>query len=112
MGSMLADGYTFYTIEVCSPDGSSWDIQRRYREFRELHDSLFSFYGEALPEMPGKRIFGNQDPTFVIERQVALESYLQRVLQLECRACRALSPQTRQFLGLERRAGEGYSCKC
>merc|ERR1719375_2382995 len=82
IGSIVVDGYTRYNIEVSSPGGSSWDIQRRYREIRQLHDSLRPMYGETLPQIPAKRLFGNQDPTFIMERQAALEDYLNAVLQL------------------------------
>lgn len=118
VGSIVIDGYTRYSIEVFSPDGSSWDIQRRYREIHDLHVSLRSLYGDMLPEMPGKRIFGNQDPTFIMERQAALEDYVNRVLQLECRAYQALSPQSRSFLaackaglGVPEERGLGHDCR-
>lgn len=113
IGSVIVDGFTCYTIEVHSPDGSSWDIQRRYREIRELHNSLWPLYGDLLPEMPARRFFGNQDPDFIMERQVTLERYINGVLQLECRA---LSPPSRQFFCKAGQidlpdTGTGYNCR-
>jgi len=112
IGSVIVDGFTRYTIEVYCPDGSCWDIQRRYSEIRALHEDLGPLYGDALPEMPARRFWGNQDPTFIMERQSGLEDYLNGVLQLECMA---LSPQSRQFLCKAGQKdapdiGEGYNC--
>uniref|UniRef100_A0A7S1FA64 PX domain-containing protein n=1 Tax=Noctiluca scintillans TaxID=2966 RepID=A0A7S1FA64_NOCSC len=82
-GNTSADGHTIYTIKVTSPDGDTWTIQKRYSEIRELHDQLRLRHGANLEAFPGKRLFGNQDPAFVKERQTGLQRYLDGVLRLE-----------------------------
>ena len=84
---LIQADYTEYHIKVTSTNGESWLIRRRYSEFRELHDHLRLKYGEQLPPIPGKRLWGNQDPAFVKERQDGLQRYMDGVLQLdpECR---------------------------
>jgi PX domain len=84
---LIQPEYTEYHIKVTSiADNASWLIRRRYSEFRELHDHLqLKFYN--LPPMPAKKLWGNQDPTFVKDREQKLQAYMNGVLQLdpECR---------------------------
>ena len=80
---LIQGEFTEYHIKVSSSRGESWLIRRRYREFRDLHDHLKLKYGENLPQIPGKRLWGNQDPSFVQERQEGLQRYLDGVLALE-----------------------------
>ena len=63
--------------------GDSWLIRRRYREFRELHDHLKLKYPDILPQIPGKRLWGNSDPDFVKERQEGLQRYMDNLLDME-----------------------------
>eukprot|EP00933_Yihiella_yeosuensis_P029173 TRINITY_DN22864_c0_g1_i1.p1 TRINITY_DN22864_c0_g1~~TRINITY_DN22864_c0_g1_i1.p1 ORF type:complete len:250 (-),score=51.51 TRINITY_DN22864_c0_g1_i1:200-949(-) len=97
VGHTQADGHTTYVIMVTNPEGVSWQVQKRYREIRELHDELRLRYGDSMPAIPGKRLWGNQDPAFVAARQVGLEQYLTSVLQQVEREVR--SPALLQFLG-------------
>ena len=84
---LIQADYTEYHIKVTSSNGESWLIRRRYSEFRDLHDHLRLKYGDQLPAMPGKRLWGNQDPAFVKERQDGLQRYMDGVFSLdsECR---------------------------
>jgi len=92
-----AEGHTVYHIKVTNPQGSSWTIFKRYREIRDLHDLLKFRHGDSLPAIPGKRIFGNQDPAFIASRQLGLQQYVEAVLRLDrdVRAC----PEIMAFLG-------------
>lgn len=96
VGHTSLEGHTTYVIQVTGPDGTAWNIQKRYSEIRNLHDELRLRYGDALPSMPGKRLWGNSDPAFVAARQGQLQQYLEGVLQLE-REVRTLA--LLQFLG-------------
>lgn len=95
LGNATADGHTTYTVRVMDGNGESWEIQKRYREIRDLHDELKLHHGDQLPPIPGKRLWGNQDPVFIAQRQVGLEQYLDGVLQLEPEP----GPLLLQFLG-------------
>ncbi|CAE8614996.1 unnamed protein product [Polarella glacialis] len=103
VGNTAVDGATTYIIKVTNPDGVSWTLQKRYREIRELHDELRLRHGDILPPIPGKRLWGNQEPAFVAQRQIGLEQYLQGVLQIE-RDVR--TPALLQFLGTPTQSGE------
>lgn len=91
------DGRTVYTIKVTSPDDQTWNIQKRYNDFRDLHEEVRLRHGDSLPPMPGKRLFGNQDPQFIAARQTALNQYLDGLLRLEREQ---LMPVVRAFLGV------------
>ena len=80
---LIQPEYTEYHIKVTSSNNESWLIRRRYSEFRELHDHLKLKYPEILPSIPGKRLWGNQDPQFVRERQEGLQKYMDGVLAIE-----------------------------
>ncbi|CAJ1375348.1 unnamed protein product [Effrenium voratum] len=96
IGNTSAEGHTTYVIKVTNSDGASWNVQKRYRELRELHDELKLRYPENLPQFPAKRFFGNNDPAFITSRQAALEQYLLGVLALEPEVKTLV---LRQFLG-------------
>eukprot|EP00913_Durusdinium_trenchii_P027210 g25530.t1 len=83
IGNTSAEGHTTYVIKVTNSDGASWNVQKRYRELRELNDELKLRYPESLPQFPAKRFFGNNDPAFIASRQASLEQYLLGVLALE-----------------------------
>lgn len=96
IGNTSAEGHTTYVIKVTNSDGASWNVQKRYRELRELSDELKLRYPDNLPQFPAKRFFGNNDPAFIASRQAALEQYLLAVLALEPEV---KTPVLRQFLG-------------
>merc|ERR1711933_632369 len=103
VGNSSADGHTTYFIKVTGPDEESWNLKKRYKELRDLHDQLRFRYSDSLPPFPGKRLWGNQDPAFIASRQVALQQYLDGVLKLE-REVR--TPALLQFLGAPLQHGE------
>ncbi|CAB0041939.1 unnamed protein product [Trichogramma brassicae] len=74
------DGHTEYVIKVQRgplPD-NSWRVNRRYNDFIQLH-AVLSTSGLQLP-LPPKKIIGNMDPEFIVQRQAALQNYLNIVL--------------------------------
>jgi len=98
------DQHTIYHIKVVSPDNGEWEVTKRYREFRELHDHLKMHVPEStLPPLPGKRLFlSSIDPNFVAKRQGDLQQYLDGLLAL-----RQFPPDLRAFLGVSARQ-KGY----
>lgn len=83
VGHVIQDEFTEYHMKVSSSDNISWLVRRRYREFRELHDHLKLKYPDRIPSVPGKKLWGNQDPEFVKERQDQLQVYMEGVLSVE-----------------------------
>ncbi|XP_026492807.2 PX domain-containing protein kinase-like protein [Vanessa tameamea] len=70
-----------------------WTVSRRYRDFASLHVSLLQANVD-LP-IPPKKFIGNMQPSFVAERQVALQNYINEVLKHKVLS---LSLQVRSFL--------------
>lgn len=76
-------------------------MQTRYSEIRDLHERLWCAFGDALPSIPPKRLFGNQDPIFIQRRMGELQRVLDGALRLDPQA---RHPALRSFLtgGLDR----------
>lgn len=86
VGNVTQDGYTEYQIKVTSPQGNQWQIRKRYRQIRELHEHMRLRFADRVPSIPGKRFFlWNNDPAFIKSRQQGLEAYMQAVLGLDPR---------------------------
>lgn len=100
VGYVIQDEYTEYHLKVkSSGDNATWLVRRRYREFRDLHDILKLVYPESIPAVPGKKLWGNQDPDFVRLRQDQLQVYMNGILALEP-DCRSLVLQ--RFLDIKK----------
>ncbi|XP_013187495.2 PX domain-containing protein kinase-like protein [Amyelois transitella] len=72
---------------------NKWNVSRRYRDFAALHASLHQANID-LP-LPPKKLIGNMQPSFIAERQIALQNYINEVLKHDILA---LSVQVRSFL--------------
>ncbi|CAK0855400.1 unnamed protein product [Prorocentrum cordatum] len=83
LGHMPAAGHTVYMIKVTGLDGRAWTIDRRYRHIQALHEQLRCVHGSAMPEIPGKRMFGNMNPAFIQEREAGLQRYFAELVRLE-----------------------------
>ncbi|XP_045777316.1 PX domain-containing protein kinase-like protein [Maniola jurtina] len=70
-----------------------WTVSRRYRDFAALHVALQQANID-LP-IPPKKLIGNMQPSFVAERQIALQNYINEVLKHQILA---LSLPVRTFL--------------
>ena len=55
------DGVTYYHIKVNVGD-VTWSVQRRYKEFLELHKKLVNEHTVTKDILPGKKIIGNKEP--------------------------------------------------
>ncbi|CAH1714815.1 hypothetical protein AGLY_003691 [Aphis glycines] len=73
------NGVTYYLIKVNVGD-VTWTVQKRYKEFLELHKKLVNEHTVTKDILPGKKIIGNKEPNFIEKRRVGLEIYLQTVL--------------------------------
>jgi hypothetical protein len=72
--------HTEYIIQV-SISGKTWQCQRRYKEFDELHNKLRRVNSDLhIPSLPPKKWFGNMAPQFVSQRQAGLQSYVDELL--------------------------------
>ena len=64
---------------------------RRYKHFNLLDQLLRKEFGPLVPQaLPAKRAFGNLHPSFVEERRVALERYLQQCVAIPALAASSL----------------------
>ncbi|XP_050352890.1 PX domain-containing protein kinase-like protein [Nymphalis io] len=70
-----------------------WTVSRRYRDFAALHVGLQQANIDL--SIPPKKLIGNMQPSFVAERQVALQNYINEVLKHQVLS---LSLQVRRFL--------------
>ena len=83
-GSREFEDFTAYTVQVMGELSSKWEVDKRYSSFDALHDALRAkFPSAALPELPGKKFFGNRDPDFVQQRGRDLQTYLQRLAGID-----------------------------
>ncbi|KAG4080313.1 hypothetical protein HA402_010805 [Bradysia odoriphaga] len=75
----LVDGTTFYDIHV-AVGKVNWTVQHRFKEFDELNEKLVTGHSISSDLMPPKKVLGNRNPEFLVQRQKLLEIYLQKVL--------------------------------
>jgi len=73
--------FVVYIVRLRSGD-VAWELQRRYNEFRQLHDQLCAARGisQKLPTLPPKRMFGGFSKDFLEKRRADLEQYLQTLV--------------------------------
>jgi len=75
--------YVIYHIELKTYNSNPIVTNKRYREFDALHADLNQrFQGIKLPKLPQKRLGGSLQPTFIEERKVLLEKYLQDLCEI------------------------------
>ena len=80
--NFLVDGHTEYRILVRdSKKNESWTITSRYSELRKVHIKLRELFPNNLPNFPQKKLLGNMEPSFISQRQKALEIYFGLILQ-------------------------------
>ena len=85
--STLSDAeskYTSFTV-VVETSISTWEVQRRYKQFASFNATLLSQKSPlcaVLPVFPKKKVMGLLQQTFVEERREALEAYLNQVIRL------------------------------
>ncbi|XP_057782898.1 uncharacterized protein LOC131000822 [Salvia miltiorrhiza] len=77
-----SDTFAVYSIAVASADNIPWFVKRRYRNFERLHRHLRDIPNYTL-QLPPKRIFSSSiEDSFVHERCIKLDKYLQDLLSI------------------------------
>jgi len=73
-------------INVVESD-ARYSIYRRYRTFRDLHTVMCSKYGSAVQflQFPSRKLFGSKTESVSSERQVDLQTYLNRLVSVCCK---------------------------
>ena len=61
----------FYTL----PGSTTWTVQKRYSDFRTLHQNLVSNSGLDI-EFPAKKMTGNKEREFIATRQLSLQNFI------------------------------------
>ena len=94
---------TFYQVEITSRiTKNSWKIDKRYSEFKKLHDAMLKIY-PRLPKIPGTTLFKVTAPEALTSRQKALEAFLRSCVQ---RRDILQNKLFKEFLELEKNAPE------
>ncbi|KAM1348955.1 hypothetical protein PS2_003122 [Malus domestica] len=74
--------FAVYSIAVTDSENSTWFVKRRYRNFERLHRHLKDIPNYTL-HLPPKRIFSSStEDTFVHQRCIQLDKYLQDLLSI------------------------------
>lgn len=73
--------YTAYCIHV-SDFGQSHVVERRFDDFKRLHEDLLTI-DPTLPPLPEKKMFASTDASVVAERKPAFEKLLRHCLKSE-----------------------------
>jgi sorting nexin-1/2 len=62
--------------------GKPFEGTRRYNEFFQLRELLRSFWpGLFIPAIPSKKMVGNKDVKFILERRYFLERFVMQMSQ-------------------------------
>jgi hypothetical protein len=72
-----------YILRVDSSKSETWIVERRYHEFRDLHNKLVKEHKKLktdLPPLPPKKIFGKMSQDVIDERKRRLVDYLNMLL--------------------------------
>ena len=94
---------TYYTIEITSNiTKKNWQIEKRYSEFKTLHDTLCKTYLN-IPEIPKTTFFKVKSSEALTKRKELLEKFLQNCIQ---RRDILLNNNFREFLSLYKNAPE------
>ena len=79
----ILSGHVEYTINISCENDSSINIEfkDRYSRLKDLHEA---FKKEAnslnFPKFPPKKLFGNLDEKFLLERKIKLQHYFNTIL--------------------------------
>lgn len=80
---MLEGRYIIYDIEFTDKNGTG-STKRRYNDFFELRCRLVeSWPGIVIPPVPEKKVQGNKDSDFVLERKSMLDYFFRRLSGLD-----------------------------
>ncbi|KAL4455088.1 hypothetical protein ABPG74_006470 [Tetrahymena malaccensis] len=73
-----------YIIQV-ETDQISYQISKRYSEFKSLKSELEKqpIQKDVFSEFPPKKFFGNQEPEVLESRKVALNNFIQRLVEIQ-----------------------------
>ncbi|CAI9104405.1 OLC1v1003067C1 [Oldenlandia corymbosa var. corymbosa] len=79
---IASKSFAVYSIAVTDADKNTWFVKRRYRNFERLHRQLKDIPNYTL-HLPPKRIFSSStEDTFVHQRCIQLDKYLQDLLSI------------------------------
>lgn len=74
--SLLKDKYVVYMTKGVDGKNQRWEANRRYNEFYQLKEAMrMTWPGIFIPYMPSKKLIGNRDVKFIIERRYFLERF-------------------------------------
>ena len=75
-GHSKIEGHITYNLVVEFPDGSTYDLTRRYSELKSFHDLLRrETNSNSFPKFPPKKFFGYSNEEFINKRQQELNAF-------------------------------------
>ena len=74
---------TFYSVELKTPQGHEWSVDKRYNDFYHLNESLKSKAFASLPLLPPKTFFPVRDAKQLQRRKEDLANYLRALTARE-----------------------------
>jgi sorting nexin-1/2 len=78
----MSKKYIIYDVEGTDKDGN-FKVKRRFKDFDELRTKLVeSWPGILIPPLPEKKVQGNTDSEFVLERKGLLDYFIKRCSKL------------------------------
>lgn len=78
--SLLDGKYVVYKIKGADSFGQPFDDNRRYNEFHQLRSTLVhNWPGVYIPSVPVKKIVGNKDVKFILERNYFLDRFFKQL---------------------------------
>jgi len=87
-----------HAYKITTPTAGIAHVFRRYKDFDWLRSSLTRMYpGIFVPPLPPKKMVGSLEESFVAERRVDLERFLNRIQQSPT-PCLSNSPMFKMFL--------------
>uniref|UniRef100_A0A2S2PD51 PX domain-containing protein kinase-like protein n=1 Tax=Schizaphis graminum TaxID=13262 RepID=A0A2S2PD51_SCHGA len=83
LNSRNTNGYTEYVIEVTRTgvQDCTWKIFKRYSDFVKLQNMLYKLSPKINLDLPPKKYIGNMDRKLVMQRQNALQSSLNTMVE-------------------------------
>ena len=75
ISNCIAFLFNFFQKCYTVPGSTTWTVQKRYSDFRTLHQTLVSNSGLDI-EFPAKKMTGNKEREFIATRQLSLQNFI------------------------------------
>lgn len=82
MDYVKGEGYVTYSMKVYSVDDTSFHVEDRYRNMRNLWENIKddAVHADRIPDFPPKKWFGSKSREFLEVRKTALQNFFNNLL--------------------------------